>query len=125
MNPFSTNSYLFYLIDEEFIAPEYVKLELEKYREDCIIKSNLSEHEFDMRKEEIEEYIEFFNLDVYEKELKKAILSLPDPKDSPYLALALSLNCPIWSNDPHFKEQSLVKVFTTRQLIHNLFGYRL
>ncbi len=34
---------------------------------------------------------------------------------------SLALNkCPIWSNDPHFKEQSLVRVFTTEELVEYL-----
>ena len=37
--------------------------------------------------------------------------------DIPFLALALELDIPLWSNDPHFKQQSLVKVFTTEELI--------
>lgn len=45
---------------------------------------------------------------------------ISDPKDSPYLALALKLNIPIWSEDSHFKEQSIIEVFTTGELIEFL-----
>ena len=34
----------------------------------------------------------------------------PDPDDVQYFALALKLGCPIWSNDPHFREQSDARV---------------
>jgi predicted nucleic acid-binding protein len=37
--------------------------------------------------------------------------------DAPYLALSLALKIPIWSNDSAFKRQSLVKVYTTSELI--------
>lgn len=40
--------------------------------------------------------------------------------DVPYLALALFLDIPIWSNDGDFKEQSLVKVYTTTELLQTL-----
>ncbi len=43
-----------------------------------------------------------------------------DIDDSLFLALAMSLNCPIWSNDKHFKRQSFVKAFTTQELISSL-----
>ena len=37
-------------------------------------------------------------------------------EDDPYFALALALNCPIWSDEAAFKQQSRVKVFTTEGL---------
>ena len=120
MKPNSVNSYLFFSLNVEFIAPEFIKSEFNKHKEDCLSKSELSEPEFEIRQEEVEESIEFFKESKYDELLIKAIKNLPDPKDSPYLALALKLNCSIWSNDPHFKQQSLVKVFTTAELIDKL-----
>jgi predicted nucleic acid-binding protein len=122
MNPFSTASYIFFLLDTDFSAPEYVKLEFEKYKEICLFKSKLSKHEFEIRLEEIKEKIKFVKLQEYKKFLKKSEKSLPDPKDSPYLALALKLNSIIWSNDPHLKQQSLVKVFTTTELFKKMLN---
>src|SRR3989344_2273779 len=58
--------------------------------------------------------------DEYDEFLDKSIKNLPDPKDAPYLALALLRNASIWSNDPHLKEQSLVKVYTTKELVEAL-----
>jgi len=40
-----------------------------------------------------------------------------DEKDTPFLALAMQLNCPIWSNDKHFKEQQVAEVYTTSEII--------
>lgn len=120
MNPKSTASYLFSSIRAEFFAPEFIKSELGKYKGECLFKSKLSAQQFEIRQAEVEESIVFFNLGRYESLLDKAIDSLEDPKDSPYLALALSINASIWSNDPHLKQQSLVKVFTTQELIEKL-----
>lgn len=117
MNPKSVSAYLFSSIRAEFIAPEFIKSELEKYRELCLFKSKLSEHEFKIRQEEIEESIEFFDKSKYEKFLKTAKASISDPDDVDFLALALLTNSAIWSNDPHLKEQSLIPVFTTSDLI--------
>ena len=39
-----------------------------------------------------------------------------ETKDDPYFALALSLNCPIWSDEEAFKQQSRIKVFNTKKL---------
>jgi len=43
-----------------------------------------------------------------------------DRTDSPFLALALVLNCSIWSNDGHFKHQSLINVYTTKEILELL-----
>lgn len=117
MNPESIGAYLFSLIRAEFSAPEFIKSELIKYKEECLFKSKLSKHEFEIRQTEVEESIKFFKESEYDEVLIKAMMNLPDPKDSPYLALALSTNSAIWSNDPHLREQSLVKVFTTADLL--------
>jgi len=120
MNPLSVSAYLFSSIRAKFFAPEFLKIELDKYKSECLVKSKLSEQQFEIRRTEVESSITFFELDEYEAYLDKAIESLEDPKDSPYLALALELNISIWSNDPHLKQQSSVKVFTTQELIEKL-----
>ena len=38
-------------------------------------------------------------------------------KEIPYFALALSLNCAIWSDEKSFNQQSKVKVYSTSELI--------
>jgi predicted nucleic acid-binding protein len=38
-------------------------------------------------------------------------------KDIPFFALALKLNCPIWSNEPRFKKQSEVEVLLNKDMI--------
>ena len=91
--------------------------QLDKYKESCVSKSGLSKHEFEIRQTEVERNIEFSEESEYDEFLDKAIKNLPDPKDAPYLALALSLNASIWSNDSHLKEQSLVKVLSTSELV--------
>ena len=123
MNPGSAASYLFFSLKAEFSTTEYAKSELEKYKADCMFKSGLSEHEFEMRMSEVESSINFFKSSEYESLLIEAIKSLPDdPKDSPYLALALSIKASIWSNDTHLKQQPLVEVYTTAELIDKLLN---
>jgi len=120
MKPDSVNSYLFSILKVEFCAPEYINSEFEKYKSDCLFKSQLSEHEFKIRQKEVEDKTKFFRLSEYKSFLKKAIDSLSDPDDSPYIALALFINSVIWSNDTHLKQQSLIKVFTTAELVEKL-----
>ena len=120
MNPKSVAAYLFSSIAAEFFAPEFVKSELSKHKSDCLLKSKLSEHKFEMRQAEVVEDIKFIKLSKYEDFLEKSLAILPDPDDADFLALALSIKAAIWSNDPHLKQQSLVKVFTTKELIDKL-----
>ena len=44
----------------------------------------------------------------------------PHSKDIPYFALALALDCAIWSGEKRHKEQSQVKVFNTKDLVKKL-----
>ncbi|MGC9200887.1 MAG: PIN domain-containing protein [Candidatus Aenigmatarchaeota archaeon] len=44
----------------------------------------------------------------------------PDVNDIQYFSLALKMNVPIWSNDKKLKQQSKVKVFSTKDLIEFL-----
>src|SRR3989344_9048593 len=123
MNPKSSAAYLFSSLEADFFAPEFIRSEFDKYNEDCLSKSKLSEHEFEMRLQEIGKLVGFIKSSEYASQLGKAIEYLPnDPKDSPYLALALMLKAAIWSNDPHLKQQPLVKVFTTGELIDKLLN---
>lgn len=117
MNPKSASAYLFSSIRADFLAPEFIRKELFKHKEECLFKSKLSEQQFEMRQTEVEESINFIELKEYEKFLKEAKLSIPDPDDVDFLALALLTNSAIWSNDPHLKKQSLVPVFTTKDLV--------
>jgi len=43
-----------------------------------------------------------------------------DMDDALFIALAMSLNCPIWSNDAHFKMQNVIKAYTTKELLDYL-----
>ncbi len=50
-------------------------------------------------------------------QMNEAFNVAPHKEDAPYLALALSRNIPIWSNDKGIHTQSKVKVYTTKELI--------
>jgi len=41
----------------------------------------------------------------------------PDPKDVPYFATALKMNCAIWSNDKELQNQKRIKVYSTTDLM--------
>lgn len=122
INPRSAASYLFAMLDADFSAPEFIKSEFNEHNEDCLFKSKLSEHEFKLRQTEVFGDIEFFKTSGYESFLKTSVKELPDSDDADFLALALAIKAAIWSNDPHLKRQSLVKVYTTKELIGKMLN---
>lgn len=56
----------------------------------------------------------------YADRLSEALSLAPHREDAPYLAVALSLQIPIWSNDKGLKNQSQVKVYSTAELMKAL-----
>ena len=120
MKPDSTASKLLYDFNFELVAPDFIKHEFDKYKKEILKKSRLSKKDFDERLKFFKSRINFIEFESYKKFLKKSFSLISDKKDSPYLAVALLLKCPIWSNNGHFKEQDLVPVFTTRELIEIL-----
>lgn len=122
INPRSAAAYLFAMLRADFSAPEFIKSEFNEHNEDCLSKSKLSEHEFGLRQAEVFGNIKFFKSPEYESFLKTSVKELPDSDDADFLALALSIKAAIWSNDPHLKQQSLVKVYSTKELIDKLLS---
>ena len=122
MNPFSTASYIFAAIGVSFLAPEFINEEFNEHIALCLKKSGLSEHEFEIRMKEIEHNLVFVKLSEYEEYLGRSIETLSDPDDVDFLALALKTKSVIWSNDLHLKEQSLIRTYSTKDLVDMLLS---
>lgn len=102
-------------------CPETLFNEVEEHKSRIKFLSCLASFELEELLGKLKSTIKPFPLSKYESFLGEANKLISDPDDTEYLALSLSMNkCPIWSNDPHFKEQSLVKVFTTEELVEYL-----
>lgn len=56
----------------------------------------------------------------YQSHMLKATALAAHKEDAPYLALALARNMALWSNDRGFKQQSIVTVYSTAELILSL-----
>ena len=107
----------------EFVAPDFLISETEKHKKELLRETKLPNNIFfdtmDFLVEEInivpaEEFKEF--VPRAEKMLSKHI------KDVPYLALALKLNCPIFSGDKVLKRLSPVRVCSPRELPDSLLS---
>ena len=102
-------------------CPEALFNEIDEHKSRIKFLSGLSSTEFEGILAELKGAIKPFSLSKYEKFLNEANSLISDPGDTEYLALSFAMGkCPIWSNDPHFKEQSLIRVFTTAELVEFL-----
>lgn len=102
------------------VSPRFMLTELEKYFPLIVEKSGLPLEEVRKNVGFIMERIQVISFEKYVHFLPKAKEISPDQNDAEYLALALALGCPLWSNDKHLKAQSEVKVLSTSELIQLL-----
>lgn len=65
------------------------------------------------------ESIQIIPEELYSQNMEKAYNELKniDEKDTPFLALALQIECPMWSDDHHLHQQSKIKVYNTKEYI--------
>ncbi|MBK5191552.1 MAG: hypothetical protein JJE19_08685 [Methanosarcinales archaeon] len=61
--------------------------------------------------------VNFIPLEQFLDKADEAKALAPHLKDVEYFALALKLGCPIWAQEKAFKKQSVVKVFSTSELL--------
>ena len=100
----------------EFVAPEYLFVEIEGHFEEIAEKTKLSIENLEKVYRFLEKEIDFIPFEEFNDSHDKAEEISPDPDDVAYLALSLKLDCPLWSNDRALKRQSVVKVFSTDEL---------
>ena len=79
--------------------------------------SGFSNTEFDLFIELLKLRISCVPSKDFSDKFAKAEEICPHEKDIPYFALALKLNCPIWSGEKKFIKQSEVPIFNTKDII--------
>jgi len=97
-------------------TPELVFTELEKHKEELMNKTERTTGEFLRLVETLKRRIVIVPLEELIPFIEEAETLTPDPDDMAYFALALKLNCAIWSNDKKLKEQNKIKVYLTHEL---------
>ena len=100
-------------------SPEFSLEEINKYESQICKRAGISKEEFKSLKMDLAIAIEFIPLSSYSDILKRALTISPDANDVDFIALALKLNVPLWSNDFALKKQNNVKVFSTQDLLRN------
>lgn len=100
------------------VAPAYMLEELKKHKEEIIQKSKLPREVIENDLDFVTENIDFISKSEYKDKIEEArkILKNHD-KDIDYLALALKLNCNIFSGDKKFKQLCPDRVRNPKELL--------
>jgi len=124
---FRENPVRFIIINSEFLGiklliPSYAIDELRKNKSDVLKYSKLTSEQFEEALLDMQKFFKVIPKESFKEFESKAQELSPhkSDKDTPYFALALKLNCAIWSNEPAFKEQPEVEIFNTKELRNSL-----
>ncbi len=102
----------------EFLAPEFLLVELEKHKEEFFKRTKLSKQEFEEVMEFVLEQIIFIPKSEFSEFLPEAKKLLSTHlKDVQYLALSLKLSCPIFSGDKILKRLFPSKVLSPKEML--------
>jgi len=103
----------------DLFVPEFLFTEIIKYEKVILKKSGMTKENLELLLLLLQSHVSVIPFKIFidfleaaEEEMEKI-----DMKDAPFIALALKLKIPIWSNDLHFKKQRKVTSFNTAEII--------
>src|SRR3989338_9829428 len=86
----STTREILYNRTFDFVAPEFIKVEILKYKKDLMSKASITEEDFDSLLSLLFERITLMPKGGYNKYFKELSGYIPDTKDIPYFACSLA-----------------------------------
>jgi len=106
----------------ELFSPDNATAEILRNKEEFKRKSSTNERDFTDALELIFENISVVPIEEYAGFREKALSLCPEKHkdDWPFIALALKLGSPLWSNDSALKKQKEVAVYSTSELLEKL-----
>jgi predicted nucleic acid-binding protein len=93
----------------------FAKSEILNHMSELIRKSKLDEEAFQYLMDTLFAEIQMVEPDIIEPYREKAIEIMKSID-----VLAMHLNCPIWSNDKHLKQQNHIKVYSTGEIMEQI-----
>ncbi len=104
------------------LFPEVEFEEIKSHKEEIMAKSKLSERELYMLILRFLNYVKIIPTSIVApyRESADKIIGAIDSDDVPFIATALAFNCPILSEDKHFKAQNKVKIITIKEMLEFL-----
>lgn len=106
------------IVKNDIYAPQFILDEINKHESTIRKKTNRTYEDMQMFLEILNRTINIVHKEVFEPYLNEATQISPDINDVAYIALAIKLNYPLWTNDKELKEkQSRVKIYNTKEII--------
>ena len=105
--------------DAEFVAPQYLRSEVERHLPEIVARSGKSEATLRAVLEDLLSAIDLLPVEMYSNSLERAreIARRADAKgDEDYLAMALALDAPVWTLDKDFTRASGVRALRTSEV---------
>ncbi len=102
-----------------FAAPEYVRTEADRHLIDVALRSQLPPETVRAVLEDLLSQVDLAPFGAYAHridEARRVAAKAGAPEDADYVALALSLDAPIWTLDVDFRRIPKVATLTTREL---------
>ena len=101
-----------------FISPDITFAEIYKYEWEILEKADITHAEFDILLSLLFNRITILSKEEYFAFLKESETLIEDKGDVPFIAAAISQKAHgIWSDDRHFKKQTKIKIFSTREML--------
>ena len=115
------------LLDERLTlwAPEHLLTEAERVLLSPRLRrrlGSLSPHEVRVILTQLTARIRILPISAFREQLPDAKALVADTEDAPFIALALHLQLPLWSNDIPLGKQHLVRIYTTEDVLGILQG---
>ena len=102
----------------DFITPEYILIEINKYKNNIIEIAKITKEEFEILLVLMFESVTIIPANEYESFINVFKKEINDHKDLPYMAVCLSNKADgIWSHDTDFLQQKKIKIFTNIDLL--------
>ncbi len=102
-----------------FYYPKISLYEIQKHKSLVLKKSGMNENQFNNLFNILLDNIMLVSEDKFADCLNEAnnLMGRVDEDDVVFLACAIALNIPIWSDDKHFQEQKKIKILTSQEFI--------
>ncbi len=116
----SETARLLFAKELHLFAPEFLLVEVAKHRDEIARKTRRPGEQVWRFLDIVSRRIAIVPEEDWKRFEAEATVISPDPGDISYLALALHLRCPVWSNDARLKGQKRVEILSTREIIELL-----
>ncbi len=115
----SLTRHIIFHIEAELLTVGFTYVELQKYKQEIIKKSQSNEEAVEFLLQKIMTKIKRVDDSLINFKFQSAYITMKsiDIKDTPFLAAALATKSDIWSDDKHFEKQNKVKVWKTKDLV--------